>query len=225
MAQLNAQDINEEVNEQVNQEVKEKVVYNFVKRIMDIVGSIVGLILLSPVFLILFILVKIDSRGPVFFSHARLGYKGNIIKIYKFRSMVINAEEMLRNLTPEQKEEFEKNFKLEDDPRITKMGNILRKTSLDELPQLVNILKGELSIVGPRPIVEKEIELYGKYGAKLLTVKPGLTGNWQANGRSDTTYDERVQLDMDYIDNRSIWMDIKIIFKTFIAVFKREGAR
>lgn len=221
MAQLNAQDI----NEQVNAEVKEKIVYDFIKRVMDIVGSIVGLILLSPVFLILFILVKIDSRGPVFFSHTRLGYKGKPIKIYKFRSMVINAEEMLKNLTPEQKEEFEKNFKLEDDPRITKMGDILRRTSLDELPQLVNILKGELSIVGPRPIVEKEIELYGQYGAKFLAVKPGLTGNWQANGRSDTTYDERVQLDMDYIDNRSLWLDIKIILKTFVSVFKREGAR
>lgn len=221
MAQLNTK----EMNVQVDSEVKDKVIYNFLKRIMDIVGSLVGLVVLSPLFLILFILVKMDSKGPVFFSHARLGYKGKIIKIYKFRSMVINAEELLNNLTPEQKEEFEKNFKLENDPRITKMGHILRKTSLDELPQLLNILKGELSIVGPRPIVEKEIELYGQYGAKLLMVKPGLTGNWQANGRSDTTYEERVQLDMDYIDNRSIWMDIKIIFKTFIAVFKGEGAR
>jgi len=210
----------------VKEEICEKsFMYKFLKRIMDIVGAVCGLILLSPVFLVLSLIVKIDSKGPVFFGHKRLGYKGKIIKVYKFRSMVTNAEELLNNLNEEQKKEFEQNFKLENDPRVTKIGDFLRRTSLDELPQLVNILKGELSIVGPRPIVEKEIELYGQYGKKLLTVKPGLTGNWQANGRSDTTYEERVQLDMDYIDNRTIWMDIMIILKTFVVVFKREGAR
>ncbi|EQB90262.1 lipopolysaccharide/colanic/teichoic acid biosynthesis glycosyltransferase [Clostridium punense] len=208
-----------------NSVTKKGIAYKLVKRIMDILGSLVGLIILSPVFLILAILVKLDSRGPVFFSHKRLGYGGKIIKVYKFRSMVTDAEELLNNLTPEQKKEFNENFKLKNDPRVTKMGNFLRKTSLDELPQLLNILKGELSIVGPRPIVEKEIELYGKYGKKLLSVKPGLTGNWQANGRSDTTYKERIQLDMDYIDNGTIWSDIIIILKTFIVVFKRRGAR
>ncbi|MEG0774568.1 sugar transferase [Clostridium sp.] len=210
----------------IKENIKEKgFLYNFTKRLMDIIGAAVGLVLLSPVFLILAILVKLDSKGPVFFAHKRLGHRGKIIKIYKFRSMVINAEELLNNLTPEQKKEFDENFKLENDPRITKMGDFLRRTSLDELPQLVNILQGDLSIVGPRPIVEKEIELYGKYGKKFLSVKPGLTGNWQANGRSDTTYDERVQLDMDYIDKRTIWMDIAIILKTAVVVFKREGAR
>ncbi|MEG2289460.1 MAG: sugar transferase [Clostridium sp.] len=199
--------------------------YFVVKRIIDIIGSLAGLIVLSPVFLILSIIVRWDSKGPIFFAHDRLGEKGNIIKIYKFRTMVINAEELLNNLSSEQKKEFAENFKLENDPRITKVGNFLRKSSLDELPQLLNILTGELSIVGPRPIVEKEIENYGIYGDKLLMVKPGLTGNWQANGRSDTTYEERVQMDMDYIDNRSIWMDIKIIFKTFTAVIKKQGAR
>ncbi|MEG2917996.1 MAG: sugar transferase [Clostridium sp.] len=199
--------------------------YLFLKRVMDIVGSILGLIILAPIFLILIICVKYDSKGPVFFSHKRLGYSGNPIRIYKFRTMVTNAEELLNDLSVEQKREFEENFKLENDPRITKFGNLLRKSSLDELPQLLNILKGELSIVGPRPIVEKEIENYGVYGDKLLMVKPGLTGNWQANGRSDTTYEERVQMDMEYIDNRNIWMDIKIIFKTFTAVIKKQGAR
>lgn len=203
----------------------EKLHYKFLKRIMDIVGASLGLIILSPIFLILGIMVKIDSSGPIFFSHKRLGYKGELIKIYKFRTMVVNAEELLNNLTPEQKEEFAKNFKLQHDPRITKLGRFLRKSSLDELPQLMNILKGELSIVGPRPIVEKEIENYGIYGEKFLSVKPGLTGNWQANGRSDTTYEERVAMDMDYIDHRSIWLDIKIIFKTFSAVIKKQGAR
>ncbi|HAR84925.1 exopolysaccharide biosynthesis protein [Clostridium sulfidigenes] len=204
---------------------EEKIVYKILKRTIDIIGSLLGLIILSPIFLILSIVVKADSPGPIFFAHKRLGYNGNLIRIYKFRTMVINAEELLNNLSPEQKEEFAKNFKLESDPRITKVGNFLRKSSLDELPQLLNILKGELSIVGPRPIVEKELKNYGIYGEKLLSVKPGLTGNWQANGRSDTTYEERVEMDMQYIDNRSIFMDIKIIFKTFSAVIKKQGAR
>ena len=204
---------------------EEKIVYKILKRTIDIIGSLLGLIILSPIFLILSIVVKADSPGPIFFAHKRLGYNGNLIRIYKFRTMVINAEELLNNLSPEQKEEFAKNFKLESDPRITKVGNFLRKSSLDELPQLLNILKGELSIVGPRPIVEKELKNYGIYGEKLLSVKPGLTGNWQANGRSDTTYEERVEMDMQYIDNRSIFMDIKIIFKTFSAVIKKHGAR
>lgn len=222
MSELQTHNIQVSVKEEV---CEKSFMYNFLKRTMDIVGAVCGLILLSPVFLVLSLIVKIDSKGPVFFGHKRLGYKGKIIKVYKFRSMVTNAEELLNNLSEEQKKEFEQNFKLENDPRVTKIGDFLRRTSLDELPQLVNILKGELSIVGPRPIVEKEIELYGQYGKKLLTVKPGLTGNWQANGRSDTTYEERVQLDMDYIDNRTIWMDIMIILKTFVVVFKREGAR
>jgi len=204
---------------------EEKIVYKILKRTVDIIGSLSGLIILSPIFLILSIVVKADSPGPIFFAHKRLGYNGNLIRIYKFRTMVINAEELLNNLSPEQKEEFAKNFKLESDPRITKVGNFLRKSSLDELPQLLNILKGELSIVGPRPIVEKELKNYGIYGEKLLSVKPGLTGNWQANGRSDTTYEEKVEMDMQYIDNRSIFMDIKIIFKTFSAVIKKQEAR
>lgn len=211
--------------EEVETYPKKSTMYFFIKRVIDIIGSLVGIVLLSPVFLILGILVKLDSKGPVFFAHKRLGYHGELIKIYKFRTMVTNAEKLLDELSPEQKEEFSKNFKLENDPRITKIGNLLRKTSLDELPQLLNILKGDLTIVGPRPIIEKEIELYGKYGKKLLTVKPGLTGYWQVNGRSDTTYEERVQLDMYYIDHRSIGLDIKIIFKTFSEVFKKHGAR
>ncbi|WP_315113970.1 sugar transferase [Clostridium intestinale] len=199
-------------------------IYSLFKRIFDVVSSTLLLIILSPLFLILIILVKLDSKGPVFFGHKRIGYKGEIISVYKFRSMVQNAEEVLRNFTPEQKAEFEKNFKLDDDPRVTKIGAFLRKTSLDELPQLINIIKGDMSVVGPRPIVQKEVAKYGKYSDKLFSVKPGLTGFWQANGRSDTTYDERVQMDMYYIDNRSTWLDIKIIFKTFIAVVRKEGA-
>ncbi|WP_243186777.1 sugar transferase [Clostridium intestinale] len=199
-------------------------IYAILKRIFDVVSSTLLLIILSPLFLILIVLVKLDSKGPVFFGHKRIGYKGETISVYKFRSMVQNAEEVLRNFTPEQKAEFEKNFKLDDDPRVTKMGAFLRKTSLDELPQLINIIKGDMSVVGPRPIVQKEVVKYGKYADKLFSVKPGLTGFWQANGRSDTTYDERVQMDMYYIDNRSTLLDIKILFKTVIAVIRKEGA-
>lgn len=206
-------------------EYEKNVGYFIIKRIIDVIGALCGILLLSPVMIVVAIWIKLDSKGPVFFGHKRLGMKGEFIKVYKFRTMLPNAEELLKKLTPKQKIEFEESFKLENDPRITKLGQFLRKSSLDELPQLLNILKGNMSIVGPRPIVEREIENYGIYGDKLLSVKPGLTGNWQASGRSDTTYDERVQLDMEYIDYRSVWVDLKIIFKTFGAVVRKQGAR
>ena len=203
----------------------EKNLYSFFKRVIDIVCSLMGIIILSPLVVILGICVKRDSKGPIFFSHSRLGKNGRTIKIFKFRTMVQNAEEVLRNLPEDKKREFEVNFKFDNDPRITRIGKFLRETSLDELPQLANILKGELSIVGPRPIVKKELEKYDKYAGKLLSVKPGLTGYWQVSGRNDTTYDERVQLDMYYIDNRSLWMDFKIMIGTFKAVLNKSGAR
>ena len=206
-------------------EYEKNVGYFIIKRIIDVIGALCGILLLSPVMIVVAIWIKLDSKGPVFFGHKRLGMKGEFIKVYKFRTMLPNAEELLKKLTPKQKIEFEKSFKLENDPRITKLGQFLRKSSLDELPQLLNILKGNMSIVGPRPIVEREIDNYGIYGDKLLSVKPGLTGNWQASGRSDTTYEERVQLDMNYIDYRSVWVDLKIIFKTFGAVVRKQGAR
>lgn len=204
--------------------VKPKPIYDFVKRVFDIVWSLIGLIVLSPVFIILSILVKTTSEGPVFFAHKRVGKGGKTIKIYKFRSMVTNAEELIKQFTPEQKAEYEKNFKLENDPRITKVGNFMRKTSLDELPQLINILKGDISIVGPRPVMDVEIKIYGNYRNMLLSVKPGLTGFWAANGRSHTTYTRRRAMEIYYVKNRSVLLDLKIIFKTFISVFKREGA-
>ena len=198
--------------------------YLFLKRIIDFTASLIGIILLSPVFLIISIMIKFDSKGPIVFGHIRKGLHGKDIRVYKFRTMYENSKEIFDNFTEEQKKEFYINFKLDNDPRITKLGHFLRKTSLDELPQLFNILKGDMSIVGPRPIVEGEIERYGKYSKKLFSVMPGLTGYWQANGRSDTTYEERVAMDMYYIDNRSTVLDIKIIFKTFISVIKKEGA-
>ena len=204
--------------------VKPKPIYDFVKRVFDIVCSLIGLIVLSPVFIILSILVKTTSEGPVFFAHKRVGKGGKTIKIYKFRSMVTNAEELIKQFTPEQKAEYEKNFKLENDPRVTKVGKFMRKTSLDELPQLINILKGDISVVGPRPVMDVETKIYGNYRDMLLSVKPGLTGFWAANGRSHTTYTRRRAMEIYYVKNRSVLLDLKIIFKTFISVFKREGA-
>ena len=202
-----------------------KIMYRVVKRGFDILVSSVVLVLLLPVFLILAVLIKLDSKGPVFFLHKRIGKNGKEIKIYKFRTMVQNAEELLKRFTPEQKKEYEENYKLDNDFRITKIGNILRKTSLDELPQLINILKGDMSIVGPRPLVKDELEKYGENKEKFLSVTPGLTGNWACNGRSNIEYDERIKLELDYVDNCSLWFDIKIIFKTAISVFKKEGAK
>ena len=198
--------------------------YLIVKRTIDILGALIGLVLLSPIFLIVAIAIKLDSKGPIIFGHNRKGLHGKDIKVYKFRTMYENSQEIFNNFTKEQKEEFYKNFKLENDPRVTKIGDFLRRTSIDELPQLINILNGSMSIVGPRPIVQKEIDLYGDYANKLFSVVPGLTGYWQANGRSDTTYEERIKMDMYYIDNRSLWLDFKIIIKTFGSVIRGEGA-
>lgn len=198
--------------------------YSVTKKSMDLILSFIGLILLIPVFLILAILVKQDSKGPVFYAHTRKGKNRSDIKIYKFRTMYSNSDEIFESFSDEQKEEYYKNFKLDNDPRVTKVGDFLRRTSLDEIPQLINVLKGDLSLVGPRPIVEKEICKYGQYADKLFSVIPGITGYWQSHGRSDTSYEERIEMDMYYIDNRSILLDIKIMFKTVISVIKKEGA-
>lgn len=196
----------------------------YIKRFMDAILSLIALILLSPVFVIIAICIKVESKGPVFFVHKRVGKNGKIIGIYKFRTMVPNAEELIKQFTPEQMKEFKENFKLENDPRITKIGKFLRRTSLDELPQIINILKGEMSIIGPRPVIGEELEKYGKNKEKLLSVTPGLTGYWAANGRSCTSYEKRMEMELYYIDNMSWKIDIKIFFKTIISVLKKEGA-
>lgn len=201
-----------------------KKVYLAIKRLIDIIGSLIGIILLSPIYIIIAILIKFDSPGKIVFGHTRKGKYGKDIKVYKFRTMYSNANEIFESFTSEQKEEYYKNFKLDNDPRVTKLGGFLRKTSLDELPQLFNILKGDMTIIGPRPIVEKEISKYGNKAEKLFSVVPGLAGYWQANGRSDTTYEERVEMDMYYIDNMSFYLDVKILFQTAISVLKGEGA-
>lgn len=206
---------------------KSDIKYRFVKRTFDIIISGLSIILLSPIFLMIAILIKLDSKGKVFYKHKRIGKNGEFIYLYKFRSMYSDSKERLEELLkdPKIKKEWEENYKLNNDPRITKIGNILRKTSLDELPQLLNILNGDMSIVGPRPIVEDELEKYGLYKKKFLSVIPGLTGWWACNGRSCTSYDDRMKLELYYIDNRSIILDLKVIFKTFISVIKRDGAK
>lgn len=198
--------------------------YIQVKRILDVVLASVGLILLSPIFLLLAIFIKIDSEGPVFFAHTRIGKNGKKFKMYKFRTMYQNAEEMIQNFTPEQKKEWKENYKLKVDPRITKIGKFLRQTSLDELPQVMNIIKGDLSIIGPRPVIDDELEKYGENKEKFLSVTPGLTGYWQANGRSAITYEQRMKMELYYIDHMSPKLDIQVFFKTITSVLKKEGA-
>ena len=195
------------------------------KRFIDIIIGTIGLIVCIPIFIIIGIAIKIDSKGPVFFKHKRIGKHGKKLEIYKFRTMIENAEEAMKNFTEEQKKEFAENFKLENDPRVTRVGKILRKTSLDELPQIINILKGEMSIIGPRPIVKSELEKYGSNQDKFLSVAPGLTGYWAANGRSDVSYEERMALELYYVNNRSLILDMKIFFKTIGSVLKGRGAR
>lgn len=208
---------------------KKKIIYKIIKRMIDIIGALIGTVLLIPVTIIIYFARKFskEEKGPLFYEQLRYGKNGKIFRLYKYRSMCIGADEKLKEYfanNEEARKEFKKTHKLQNDPRITKIGNFLRKTSLDELPQMINILKGDMSFVGPRPVVEKEVEEYGEKKEKFLSVKPGLTGYWQVNGRSNTTYEERMEMELYYVDNCSLWLDIKIFFKTFITVFKKEGA-
>lgn len=193
------------------------------KALLDYAIVIPTLLLIWPLFLILAIAVKLDSPGPAIHRRRVLGRDGRIFDAFKFRTMFINGDEIL-NQHPKLKAELNKNYKLKCDPRVTRVGTFLRKFSLDELPQLFNILAQDMSIIGPRIIAPDEITKYGQWGQTLLTVMPGLTGLWQVSGRSNTTYDDRVKLDMNYIDNWSVFMDIKILLKTIPAVMKGDGA-
>jgi lipopolysaccharide/colanic/teichoic acid biosynthesis glycosyltransferase len=204
---------------------KKKNFYLFAKRAFDITFSLLGLVLLSPLYLIIAIVIKLDSEGPVFFNHSRIGLNGSCFKMYKFRSMKKNAVELMKEFTPEQKKLFEENYKLDNDPRVTRIGKFLRESSLDELPQLLNIFQGNLSFVGPRPLVHKELDKYGNQRDRFLSVKPGLTGNWQVNGRCSTTYQERIDLELKYVDEASFKFDMVILLKTVPVVLKRIGAK
>lgn len=201
------------------------VIYRIVKRCFDIVVSALMLVLLSPVFLVVALLIHHEDHGPALYRHRRIGKGGQPFDCLKFRSMRIDSAEMMIRFTPEQRAEFAKYHKLKDDPRITRIGNFLRNSSLDELPQLWNILIGQMSFVGPRPITEVELEQYDpKQREKYESVLPGLTGMWQASGRNNLTFKQRMYYDAYYVDHQSIWLDIKILFKTFSAVLNGEGA-
>lgn len=202
--------------------------YLFIKRLFDFLASLAALILLSPLMLILVILVYLDDPGKVFYGHLRIGKNGKPFKVWKFRSMYMNADKMIDLLTPEQAKQYYTEFKIDNDPRITKIGNFLRKTSLDELPQLFNVLCNDMSLVGPRPLIESEIQTYyADMYDTLLAVKPGVTGYWQAYARNNATYQsgERQKMEMYYVHNASLWLDIKILFKTIGSVLKKQGAQ
>ena len=199
-------------------------IYLFFKRVIDIFGSSFGLIILSPVFLIVAISIKVEDRkGNVLFSQKRVGQYGKEFNMYKFRSMVSNAEELKANLM-EQNEMSGPMFKMKHDPRITKVGKFIRKTSIDELPQLINILKGEMSLVGPRPSLPKEVASFESWMLERLEVKPGLTCYWQVMGRNDIDFEDWMKLDIKYVHDRNFWLDIKLIFKTFFVLFGDESA-
>lgn len=199
----------------------------FVKRAIDLIMSITGGVLVSPLLLVIACVIKVTSAGPVFYGQTRVGRDGKIFRVWKFRTMVKDADDVLNQYLakhPHLHAEWKSNHKLRSDPRITGMGRILRRTSLDELPQLWNVLRGEMSLVGPRPIVDAEIEKYGACYQLYCRVRPGITGLWQVSGRSDTGYERRVQLDEYYVRNWSVWLDIYLLGRTFSTIFRCAGA-
>jgi exopolysaccharide biosynthesis polyprenyl glycosylphosphotransferase len=202
----------------------EKVIYIYLKRIIDLVCSLIGIIALSPVFLIVGIIIKLDSKGSAIFSQKRVGKGGKEFKMYKFRSMVVNAEELKEKLL-HQNEMSGPMFKMKDDPRITKIGRFIRKTSIDELPQLINVIKGDMSLVGPRPSLPKEVAKFEPWMMRRLDVKPGLTCYWQVSGRNNIDFDDWMRLDIKYVQDRSIKLDMKLIFKTVFVLFGDKNAR
>ncbi|WP_307311736.1 sugar transferase [Neobacillus driksii] len=199
-------------------------IYLFTKRFIDITGSLFGIIILSLLFMIIALLIKLeDPKGAVFFSQKRVGLNGKAFRMYKFRSMVSNAEEKLEELL-KLNEISGAMFKMKDDPRITRVGKFIRKTSIDELPQLFNVLKGDMSLVGPRPPLPREVAEYTQYDKQRLLVTPGCTGLWQVSGRNSLSFDEMVELDLEYMQKCSILFDLKIIFKTVLVLFGSKNA-
>lgn len=196
------------------------------KRVFDFLGAVLGLILASPLYLIVAVLILITEGRPIVFRQARLGRGGEMFYIWKFRSMCHNAEEILRSHPKAYEKYVENNYKLPEgeDPRITRLGHFLRNTSLDEIPQFWNVIRGEMSLVGPRPIVYEELEEYGNKKGLFLKMKPGVTGIWQVSGRSDLQYPERARLELSYLDKQGFWFDVKTIFKTVYCVLMRVGA-
>jgi len=195
-------------------QIKKRIFYHFFKKLFDELLSIIAIILLFPLFIIIAILIKIDDpKGPVLYSQIRIGKNGRLFKMYKFRSMVVNADRKLKKLL-KYNEVDGAMFKMKNDPRVTKIGRIIRKYSIDELPQLLNVIKGDMSLVGPRPPLEREVENYTEYDKQRLLVIPGCTGLWQVSERNNVGFHEMVELDIEYIDNANMWIDIQILLKT-----------
>jgi exopolysaccharide production protein ExoY len=205
-----------------------KRLYLSIKRLIDLTGSVILCILALPIIITITLAMKIyEPRGPVFFKQERVGQYGRKFKIYKFRSMVLNAQEVLKSDEQLYQRYVANGYKLEqdEDPRITRLGKFLRKTSLDELPQLINVIEGKMSLVGPRPVLDEELLHYGMKQKVFLSAKPGLTGYWQVSGRSNVNYPERKDIELYYIYNQSLWMDIKILLKTIFVVINKTGAQ
>lgn len=210
-------------------QVKTNIAFRFAKRMIDIIAGLVGVILLVPITALVWIvrIIKKENTGPLFYEQLRIGKNGKQFRMYKFRSMCMNADEKLKTYLAENEEarkEYKKYKKLKNDPRITKVGCFLRKTSLDEFPQFINVLFGSMSLVGPRPYLPREKEDMGEYYSTIVKVKPGLTGPWQVAGRSNLKFEDRMKLDIDYVKNMSLKKDIKMIWKTVTKVFKKDGA-
>ena len=227
MSSVPVQTIQQSTTQTIGLERDRKALFPIAKRALDIIGAGVGLLLLAPFFLIVALMVRADG-GPAFFAHQRVGRGGKLFGCLKFRSMVIDSQARLETLLandPSARAEWEATRKLKNDPRITRIGRFLRSTSLDELPQLINVLRGEMSLVGPRPVQEAEIDrYYGASAAHYMAVRPGITGLWQVSGRSETSYESRVALDVAYVSRPSLLADFSILLRTPIAVLSRRGA-
>jgi exopolysaccharide biosynthesis polyprenyl glycosylphosphotransferase len=210
-------------NKKVTLDKEKNLTYHILKRCTDLFGAILGIILLSPVLLVTAIVIKLESKGSVIFSQERVGKRGKTFKMYKFRSMVCNAEDLLCELK-DKNEMSGPMFKMKGDPRVTKVGKFIRRTSIDELPQFINVFKGEMSLVGPRPNLPREVAEFSEFHKQKLLVKPGLTCYWQVMGRNKLGFEEWMRLDIKYIEERSLWVDIKLIFKTFRVLIGDENA-
>lgn len=208
---------------------REALVYKFLKRIVDIIGALFGVIMLVPMTIGIYIAnLIVGDKGPIFYSQNRIGKNGKNFKMYKFRSMVMGADEKLEKYLQENEDarrEYKINKKLKDDPRVTKIGKFIRKTSIDEFPQFINVLKGEMSLVGPRPYLPREINDMGYAYPYITAVKPGVTGLWQVKGRNDVTFKDRLDLDMEYFENKNLLFEIKILFWTVSSVVHKKGAK
>jgi lipopolysaccharide/colanic/teichoic acid biosynthesis glycosyltransferase len=227
MSSVPVQTIQQSSTRTIGLERDRKALFPIAKRALDIMGAGVGLVLLAPFFLIVALMVRADG-GPAFFAHQRVGRGGKLFGCLKFRSMVVDSQARLEALMandPAARAEWEATRKLKNDPRITRIGGFLRSTSLDELPQLINVLRGEMSLVGPRPVQEAEIDrYYGASAAHYMAVRPGITGLWQVSGRSETSYESRVALDVTYVSRPSLLADLSILLRTPVAVLSRRGA-